>query len=97
MRDLIKELGIEELTQEEKDEVLTRLTDSLLQRLILRVYDKLDEEHQKEFDKLTDEGDVGKINTFLGQNVPDLDEIRDRELDELVLEMKDFMAAAAKR
>ena len=33
--DLIKELGLENFTEEEKNEVLVQLTDSLLKRLML--------------------------------------------------------------
>ncbi len=96
MRDLIKELGLGGLTQEERDQIIVQLTDSLLKRMILRVYDKLGEADQKEFDRITAEGDAAKINSFLEKKIPDLNEIRDGELDELIVEMKDFLAAAGK-
>ncbi len=97
MRDLIKELGLgENLTQEDKDAIMVQLADSLLKRLVLRVYDRLNEKDQEEFDKLTEEGDAEKINSFLENKIPDLDEMRDGIVDELVAEMRDFMAAAKK-
>lgn len=95
-QDVIKELGLEHLTQEEKDQVLVQLTDSLLKRLILRVYDKLAPEGQKEFDALAESGDGEKINDFLRKKVPDLDEIRDEELEGLKAELADFLAAVKK-
>ena len=97
MDDLITTLGLEKLTQEERDSVLVQITDSLLKRLILRVYDKLTEKEQEEFDRLAETKDQEKINAFLTAHVPDLDEIRDEELDGLVNEMKEFSAEAQKR
>lgn len=89
--DLVKELNLDKFTEEEKNEVLTQLVDSLLKRLILRVYDKLNESDQKEFDELSKNGNVEKINEFLASKIPDLDQIREEELKGLVEEMKDFI------
>ena len=96
-QNIIKLLGLEHLTQEEKDAVLVQITDSLLQRLVVRVYHKLTPELQKEFDMLGDAGDQEKIDSFLRAHVPDLDEIRDEELDALIAGMKEFLAGAEKR
>lgn len=89
--DLIKELNIKNLSEEEKNEILVKFTDSLLKRLMLRVCDKLNKDEQKEFDKLSGEGDIGKINKFLGDKIPDLNQIRDEEVAGLVDELKDFV------
>lgn len=96
-KNLIQLLSLEHLTQEEKDAVLVQITDSLLQRLVVRVYDKLTPELQKEFDALGDAGDQEKIDAFLRQHVPDLDEIRDEELEELIADMKEFLTTAGKQ
>ena len=91
MTDLIKELGLEKFTEEEKNQVLIQVTDSLLKRLLLRVYDKLGIADQKEFDRLGEAKDFEKINKFLSEKIPDLDQVRDEELSGLIEEMKDFL------
>ena len=96
MDNLLQQLGLEALTAEEKDWVLIQITDSLLKRLILRVYDRLNENDQKEFDRLTGTNDTQKIEAFLAAKISDLNEIRDEELEGLVDEMKDFLSSAKK-
>lgn len=93
--DLIKELELENFTAEEKNEILTQLTDSLLKRLMARVYGNLNPADQKEFEKLADAKDQAGIEKFLAGKIPDLDQIREEELKTLVQEMKDFMKTAA--
>lgn len=92
--DLNKELGLENFTEEEKNEVLAQLTDSLLKRLMARVYGNLSPEDQKAFEKLADSKDQLAIEKFLSEKVPNLDQIRNDELRGLVEEMKDFMKTA---
>ena len=89
--DLVKELNLDKFTEEEKNEVLAQLADSLLKRLMLRVYDKLNEGDQQELDKLTKGGNVEKVNEFLTSKVPDLEQIKEDEMRGLVEEMKDFL------
>ncbi len=96
MDDIIKELGLEAISQEEKDKVLVQIAESLSKRLILRAHDRLSESGQKEFDALVTQGDTVKITEFLAEKVPDLGEIRDEELDGLLIEMKEFLAAVKK-
>jgi len=92
----MKELNVENLTEEQKNEMLVQFTDSLLKRLMLRVYGKLKKDEQAEFDTLAKEGDIEKINKFLGDKIPDLDQIRDEELKGLVQEMEDFTQTSKK-
>ena len=89
--DLVKELGIENFSEDQKNELLMQFTDSLLKRLIVRVYEKLNKDDQDEFDKLSKEGSVEKINKFLSEKVPDLRELREEEMNSLLEEMKNFV------
>ncbi|GEM_PF-2506544 len=91
MADLIKELGLEKFTEEEKNQVMVQLADSLLRRLLLRVYEKLNKEDQAEFNQLAESGSATEINKFLEDKVPGLSQIRDEEWDGLIREMKDFL------
>lgn len=96
MDDISKELGLENLTEAERQTILIQFTESLLKRLILKIHDKLNEADQKEFQKLAESGDAAKVDEFLRGKIPDLDEIRNEELESLVREMKDFVASAKK-
>jgi len=91
--DLVQELNLQDFTEEEKNQVLAQFTDSLLKRLILRVYDKFSADEQQEFDRLAKSGDNEKVNKFLTDKIPDLDEIRNEEMRDLAEEMKSFLAA----
>ncbi len=97
MNDIAKELGLENLNEEDKSKILIQITDSLLKRLVIRVYDRLILEDQKEFDKLVEIGNAAKVDEFLRAKLPDLDEVRNEEMEGLVREMKDFLAAAKKK
>lgn len=92
--DLSKELGLENFTEEEKNELLAQFTESLLKRLVVRVYEKLNKEEQAEFDKLAEGGDSGKINEFLTEKVPDMNQVRDEEVAGLLEEMREFIGVA---
>lgn len=91
---LIKELGLENFSEEEKNEILVQITDSLLKRLMARVYKNLDAADRKEFEKLTGAKNQSGVDGFLASKVPDLDRIRDEELANLIVEAKEFMKTA---
>lgn len=97
MNDITRELGLENLNEEDKSKIIIQITDSLLKRLVVRVYDKLIPEDQKEFDKLIEIGNAAKVDEFLRTKIPDLDEVRDEEMEGLIREMKDFLTAAKKK
>jgi DNA-binding MarR family transcriptional regulator len=90
--DIVKELNLDSFTEEEKNEILVQLTDSLLKRLFLRVQDNLNEQDRKELEQLSEKKDQQKIEEFLREKIPNLDQIRDEELRGLVEEMRDFIS-----
>ncbi len=93
--DLIKEMGLENFTAEEKNEILVQFTDSLLKRLMARVYGNLSDADRREFERLADAKDRAGIDRLLAGKISDLDQIKEEELRGLVEEMKDFMKTAA--
>ncbi len=92
--DLIKELGLEDFSEEEKNEILVQFTDSLLKRLMARVYANLNAADQKEFRRLSDSKDQAGVEKFFSEKVPGLDRIRDEELKNLTEEAREFMKTA---
>lgn len=81
------------LSEDEKKEVIAQIGESLMKRLIIRIYDHLNETDQKIFDELNETADPEKINEFFKLKVPDLESIRDEELETLISEMKEFIGA----
>lgn len=96
MEDIYKELKLDEMTEADKQSLVIQITDSLIKRLMLRIYDKLKPEDRSEFDKLAESNDSKKVDAFLKLKVPDFDEIREEELEGLIKEMKDFVSMAKK-
>lgn len=96
MDEISKELGLENLNEADRQKILIQFTESLLKRLILKIHNRLGEADQKEFEKLAGAGDAAKVDEFLRGKIPDLDEVRNEELDNLIKEMKDFLASAKK-
>jgi hypothetical protein len=93
IQDLDKKIApvLKNLTEEEKKEVLVQAADSLAKRLIVRVYDHLAESDQTAFDEISETGDPEKIEEFLKLKVPNLESIRDEELETLLQEMREFI------
>ncbi|MFA6354550.1 MAG: DUF5663 domain-containing protein [Candidatus Paceibacterota bacterium] len=81
------------LSEDEKKEVIAQIGESLMKRLIIRIYDHLNETDQKILDELNETADPEKINEFFKLKVPDLESIRDEELETLISEMKEFIGA----
>ncbi len=92
MDDIITQLGLESLSQEEQNEILSQFTDSLLKRLVVRVYDRLNDQDQATFDQVTESGDQAQVESFLKTKIPNLEEIREEETSGLIQEMKDFLS-----
>ncbi|MBI1960917.1 MAG: hypothetical protein HYS43_01450 [Candidatus Liptonbacteria bacterium] len=97
MNDIIKKLGLETATAEEKQKVLTQLTESLLKRLMARIYQHLTDEQKGELERLVAAGDEKRLNDFLLLHIPNLDHVREEELNNLVAELESFRDLAGTR
>ena len=82
--DLIKELGLENLSEEKKMEIILSAGRVIQQNIILRVLDELKtEKDKKEFDNFLKEkqDDQDAILKFLQSKIPNLDEIINEEIN----------------
>ena len=91
---LNKELGLENLSQEEKEKIIARFGESLLKRIILRIYQFLSEQDRKDLEAFQNGGEE-KINKFLTEKVSDLEKIREEELKLLLNDFKEFIKEIA--
>lgn len=86
---IFKELGIENLPQEKKEELLFQMTETLIKRILVEIDGKLDP-NQKEFlSTLVDrDKDFTEINSFLKEKVADYDTLVERIIREIIDEIK---------
>jgi hypothetical protein len=77
---LIKILGLEDLPDERKVQVLEKVNQLVQQRLLIRVVDSLSEADLATFQKLLDGDDQSAVNDFLQTHVPQMTEWLQEEL-----------------
>ena len=64
-KDLLELIGGADLPQEKKQELYTKMAETVQNRAIARIYDKLSGEDSKQLDSLIDTGDKNKVDEFL--------------------------------
>jgi len=89
---IIKEFGLEDLSEDKQIELLTTMTESVLKRITIKVLEQLSEEDKKEFDQVRETNDSDKINEFLREKIDNYDEI----VKEVIKEFKEEMKANIK-
>ena len=73
--DLIIALGLESMSDEEKQEFLAQTTNTVQKATASRVLDQLTHTQKQEFSRLIDQEDASLINQFLLLNVPNFAEL----------------------
>lgn len=88
LNQLADELGFGELDEARKTDIVTKMGEALLKRILLETFNRLGEAGTKEYDELIDrEGAQEEITTFLKSRIPDYEDMIAR----IVLEFKDQM------
>lgn len=64
-KDLLELIGGADLPPEKKQELYTKMAQTVQNRAIARIYDRLSEEEGKELDRAIDSGDKNKVDEFL--------------------------------
>lgn len=85
--DLIKELGLDTLPEEKKEQVIAALSQSLQNRITVRVLDTMSDVEKKEAEKLIKAGDDNKVGEYIASKVPGLESIAKDELEKMRTEM----------
>ena len=88
VKSFIEELGLENLSEEEKKELLDTWSETLQDRVTVRIMDSLLEEEKAELDELAGKGDDKKTNAYLEEHVPGLNIIIEEELEAYKSELK---------
>ena len=89
---ILSELGVNDLPEEEKKNLMASLSESFLRRMTVRIYENLDENGRLEFEKIAAENIPEKLDRFVKSRIPNIEAIQKKELEELVREIKDFQS-----
>ncbi len=95
-QNILEELGLENLPEDKKEELLSVMTESVLKRITISVLEQLSDEDKKEFDKLRDQADAEKINQFLREKIENYDAMIEKIIKEFKQEMQATMSELEK-
>lgn len=85
---LIKDLGIDTLSQDKQNNLIIKMTEVLLKRIFLETMDKLGEKGREEYEKITqEEVTPEQMEAFFKSNIKDYDEMVQGIIDEFKSEM----------
>lgn len=86
-KDLLDLIGGGDLPQEKKQELYTKMAETVQNRAIARIYDQLSEDEGKELDGLIDSGDNNKVDDYLKTKNLDITSLLTQEAVILKAEM----------
>jgi hypothetical protein len=87
-KDLFEELNIANIPDEEKGALLAHMLEVVQTRVILRISEMLSEEDMAKFNSMVEaEEDDAKIDDFLNEKVPNIDELYKEEASKLRQEL----------
>lgn len=72
-KNLLVELGIEEETPEIQEQVVSKFTETLIKKIMARIFELLPKEKKDEFLKIQETGDDEKMEIFLKNNIPNFE------------------------
>jgi hypothetical protein len=93
-QNIISILGIEDLDDERKAEMIERASELVQKRLLVRVLESLSKSQQDEFEQVVDKNDPTALGEFLAKNVPNFAEWLVEEVNKLKQEFADISAKA---
>ncbi len=95
---LIEELGIDKLPKEQQEKVLTQIGEMIQQKVIMRLFEEMPEDKQKEFENFSKENekDPAKLVKFLEENVENSEQVTKEEIGKAKKEIMDTMGGLKK-
>ncbi|NTW27070.1 MAG: hypothetical protein HGA36_01975 [Candidatus Moranbacteria bacterium] len=93
LNQLIKDLGIDTLSQDKQNELIIKMTEVLLKRIFLETMEKLGESGREEYEKMS-EGEVEpqQVEEFFKEKIANYDEM----VQGIIEEFRGEMVAANK-
>ena len=85
---LLKELGLDGFSEEDKDAALQRILQALELRMGLRMAQQVGEDQLSEFQELSKKGDKDAVAAWLNKHMPNYQDIAKEELDKIKEDIK---------
>jgi len=86
---LMEELGLSDLPQDKKDELMIKMTETVLKQIFTAVMKKLDEEGRDKYTQMIEsQSSPEKIDKFLHEKIADYDQLLEKILADFKAEMK---------
>lgn len=79
-KNLIEELGLQDLPEDKKEELILKIGGLIQQNILLRILNELAEKDKDEFDKVLAEENDEKTLTFLQSKISNFDELVKEEI-----------------
>ncbi len=91
--DLIKELGIDSLPKEQREETLIQMGEIIQQRIVLRIVSELPENKKEDFASVINSASESgeEVDLFLKENLPNVESLILDEIGKYKKEMHEFM------
>lgn len=89
---ILEELGLKDLSQERRQELLDKMAALIQNRVLLRILRSLSPGDKKELDSIIETNDMEKVHKFLINRVPGIDDITDEEVEKFKGEIKEQLA-----
>jgi hypothetical protein len=85
---LVKDLGIDNLPQNQQNELIIKMTEVLLKRIFLETMEKLGQQGREEYEKMS-QGDVEiqRVEAFFKERINNYDQMIDKIIEEFKEEM----------
>lgn len=86
---LLEEMGIANLPENQQNELLSKMTEAVLKRILLEVLDKLNESDRVSYEKMIEnEASPEEMDKFLQEKVPEYEKLVGKVVSEFKEEMK---------
>ncbi|MDD3498307.1 MAG: DUF5663 domain-containing protein [Candidatus Moranbacteria bacterium] len=86
--EIIKELGLENLSDEKQDEILIKIGEIILKKIFIETVDRLSDSDRKTFESMLKGGKkADEIEKFLNEKIDDYDKMVEKVVTELKEEM----------
>lgn len=79
-KNILVELGLQDLPEYRKLDLLSKMSDLIQKRVLLRAIKSLSVEEKEEFDSLLGKGNEQEIYRYLIAKVPNIEQITDEEV-----------------
>lgn len=91
---IVKELSLQGISEAEQDKIIARLGELIMKAIMIVIFSNLPVSSKPEYERIQAEGSEEKMDAFLGQHIPNLQDLVTKEIQRTIGEYKALVAAA---